>query len=163
MPYGTREQQEYNPWLDRAGGAAAGVAGTLAVQEVRKAKSRATWALGLSIGIIGLELYNSGNLNTAMTNAQNIAAATAALTFDAAVTGIQVAALRSQVIALANNQANLAYYANIFNWFQSQPTQQAAPVQITAITTTTVTQSNNNNLAVLLLLGVGIAAIAWSS
>lgn len=165
MPYAAMEERgNGNMWLAAGGGALAGATAYATATEVHAAKTRASWALGLSIGVLGLALVNSGSLNTAQQQAQAIAQSANGLTFTAAgSTGTEVGGLRAQFVAGMNVLANVAYYANIFNWFNQQPTPQPVVVSNLPVTGgTTITQNNNNSLAVILLAGVVVAAVVMS-
>lgn len=163
--YQPQQSSGINPWAAGAVGAAVGIAGDQSVMALKSAKSRANWALGLSIGIGGLMLVNAGNLNTASQQAQTIAQQLNGLTLSAvtAAAGTDGANIRASLVSLCNVVANIGYYANPFNFFSTAPTPQPAVAQLAAVTTgTVISNTNNNNLAVLLLVGVGVAAVVLS-
>lgn len=164
------QEQRVNPWVAFAGGAAAGAAGGtgayLAYAAVKKAMSRANWALGISIGIGALTLLNSSNLQTDQNNWQAAAVASNALTFTAAaVTGAEAAAMRAVLTNVCNIGGKTAYDANIWNWFITAP--QAQTIAIPAAVAGTipaipaiaaVNNTNNQNLLALVAV-VGVAAL----
>ena len=154
-------QQGINPWAAGAIGAGVGAGAVMTGQDIKTAKSRASWALALSVGIGGLMLVNAGNLNTASQQAQSVAQQLNGLTLSAttAAAGTDGANIRAATVNLANIVANVAYYANPFNFFSTAPTPQPVVAQLAAVTSgTIVTSNNNNNLAALLLVG-GLAAV----
>jgi len=82
-------------------GAAGGSGATLAAMSFRKTQSRANIGLGLGITSLGLQVLGGNSNNTLSQNAATQVNTINALAFDAAPTGVQVAALRGQLAVLA--------------------------------------------------------------
>lgn len=150
--------------LYAAGGAAAGAGAYALGAQISSAKKRATISLGIGIGIAGLLLVNSGNLNTCSATAQSLAQQANNLTLSAgtAASGVDGSNLRSLFVQGQNNQALIAYYANPFNFFSTMPTAQPSTVQLAAVPNSVVASSGNSNLAPVLLIGLGVAAVAFA-
>lgn len=147
--------------LYAGGGAAAGAGAYAAVQKLDKAQKRASWGLGIGVALVALAAFSSSDLNADQTALQSLATQCAGLSFDASVTGLQVAALRSIVGQHINISMKMAYDANIFS-FNGSPSQQPFPVQIAAITPQTITTTNNNNVIVLALAVLAVVLVVWS-
>ena len=169
MPIATGNNSgQMNPWAAGAMGAGAGVAGYAAVDKIRKANTKANWALGIGVVLTGLAFISSSDLNAAQNTATSLQGQAQALVIDttnAASVGAGLNALRNITIGLAQNQATIAYDANWFALNGPPPAATLAGTTLSgalypaAVQTVTTTTSNNNVLIVMALAVVVVLAL----
>lgn len=156
-----------NPYEAAGAGVGVGVAGTLAVQKVRQANSRASWALGIGVALTALSFVSSSDLNACQSTALSLTQQAQAITLDdtsAATLAVGVRAIQNVAIGLGSNQQQLAYAANWWSFSGAPPVATQAPAGVSSTAhiyaaATQATTANSSNSTAIVVIGVAILAL----